>query len=403
MGYSPASAIPLNTFGAPTGNIAMASHKFTGLLDGSVAADSAGWDQLPTSTLQYAYVASGCLWTADAAGSTRNASMSAGTVVVAGLLYSVSSISGHSFAASSDTYVDINISAGAAVVNYTAVTNNSLSPALVSSGTVFNTVRIAVVTVGASNIAAQGNIGQGSPTAYVSTGATLGSSTVAAGSNGNNITATPLNVAAGASFSTGGGWAQVAHSTQTYTIQYTGVSSNTLTGVTVLSGTGTVSTGDTVTQVFPVGASDLLGNPVFPVMPYPRLVAYASFANTVTTTANNVSTPVPGLIAPFIVPAGPIRNVRISLNVPALLSSATAGTLLQAHAWIGNSVSGGTSVVNATPNVKVASDGDAIGATGVVALAAGSYTAQVSMQQGAAGTLTFGASYNSNTLAVDLI
>ena len=35
MGYSPASAIPLSSFGAPTANISMNTHKFTSLLDGT--------------------------------------------------------------------------------------------------------------------------------------------------------------------------------------------------------------------------------------------------------------------------------------------------------------------------------------------------------------------------------
>jgi hypothetical protein len=406
----------LNQLATATGSYSMGTNKLNALASGILSTDVPNLGQLGSDS-QRAYVVTGCVWTGDALGSTRNASMTAGTVMILGIKLTVAAVTARAFTASRDTYIDATDNGdGTALLTYTEVTNNSLSPALALSGTMLNTIRIGVITVGASNIAAVGNIGQGS-TGGVSIGAALGASTVAAGSNGSNITATPLNVASGASFSTGGGWCTVAHSTQTYTIQYTGVSSNTLTGVTVLSGSGTVSTGDVVDQVFqagatiagaiagPMGMTDFLGNMIYPTRPYPNLIGYASYSNAFTTTSTS-AIPVPCLIAPFVIPAGPARQIMITMSGSSFLSSAAAGTTITATAYIGNSVSGGTAVSPyVSDKVSVASDGVnlAIIAPAVAPQAAGTYTAQLGVTQGAAGTLTLGVGYGTTAIFVELI
>jgi hypothetical protein len=403
MGYSPASAIPLSSFGAPTANISMNTHKFTSLLDGTTALDSAGWDQLPSAAIQYAYVASGCVWTADAPASTRNASMTAGTVIIGGLLYSVGAITAHTFAASSDTYVDINIVSAAAVVNFTAVANNTLTPALVSSGTVLNTIRIALVITTASAITSTAvGINQGN-TSFVSATA-QGSTTVAAGSNGANITAGTLSVAASTSFPSGGGWAIVTHTggATPYLIQFTGTGAGTLTGVTVIFGTGTVSTGDAVNGTIPIGPNDMLGNLFFVTTPYPKVISYTQFQNSLTTTqtaAVQIQAVSGGtFLTPFVIPAGASRLIRMEVNLAFVSSSAAAGSKVTITGVLNN---GNTTMAVGVNNVAVASDGQMVYITGVALLAPGTYNGGVIMQQNAAGTLTVGATYLNSNMSIE--
>jgi hypothetical protein len=245
---------------------------------------------------------------------------------------------------------------------------------------------------------------------------------VAAGSNGqaiNALTSSQLAVASGASFSTGGGWIQVAHSGgQTYTLQYTGVSGNNLTGITagnVISGlpTNTVSTGDTVTQVFqvgtgsggPVGVTDFLGNLIYPTRPYPSMIGYASFQNAFTTTATS-NTPLPGAIAPFVIPAGPARPILVTFTGTYFASSAVAGTALQAGAYVGNGLGSGNSISPIVQDkVAVSSDGVNLSliAAGIAPQTPGSYNSQMLVSQGAAGTLTVGVVYGLTTIVVELI
>ena len=394
MGYSPASAIPLSSFGAPTANISMNTHKFTSLLDGTTALDSAGWDQLASVAGQYAFVASGCVWTADAPGSTRAASMSAGTVVIGGLLYSVGAITAHTFTASSDTYVDINISAGAAQVVFTTVANNTISPALVSSGTVYTTIRNAVVVTTASAITSTIlSINQGNGAFAGGTGITQGSTTVAAGSNGSTIVTTPLNVAASTSFPSGGGWAQVVTNHGTALIQFTGTGAGTLTGVTVLASQSsaiTVATGNAVTGVTPVNLTDMLGNLINVGEPFPKVIGYQQFSNSYTTTETAV-TPIPNLILPFVVPAGSsLRSIKMSANVPFLASSAAAGNTVSFNLYSAN-VTGG--LASAQGKMSVASDGWPLCVAGIGSLAPGTYYGTCATAAGSAGTVTVSATY----------
>jgi len=406
MGYSPASAIPLSSFGAPTSNISMNSHKFTNLLDGTVALDSAGWDQLPTADAQYAYVASGCVWTADSSGSTLNGSMSAGTVVVGGLLYSLAAVTAHTFAASSDTYVDINLSGGAAQLVYTAVANNVLSPALPSSGTPLNTIRIAIITSTASalttgvNTINQGQNVSGPP------GTTAQTSTVAAGSNGNAINTATLSVAANSLPSAG--IISVVASGGTAALQYTsGGGTTTLSGVTVLFGTvsWTVATGAAITTLASYNATDSIGNLLFNTRPYPNLVGRSSFSNAFTTTSTAASPGVPvggttGLLMPVLVPAGLARRVKVTLNAPFFGSSAAAGTTCSATIYAENTA---VPIATAVMKVAVASDGAPLYFSDSYFFPAGLYYAALWVIQGAAGTLSVGNAFNITTLAAEFV
>jgi hypothetical protein len=107
---------------------------------------------------QFDYVASGCVWSADAAGSTRNGSMTSGVVRINGRRFTVASVSAHSFTASKDTYVDVLYSAtdNTGTVVYTEANNNAASPSLAS-----NSIRIGIVVTAAGSIAAAASINQG--------------------------------------------------------------------------------------------------------------------------------------------------------------------------------------------------------------------------------------------------
>ncbi len=109
------------------------------------------------------YVQSGCVWTGDSYGSTLHGSMTSGVVWINNVQLTVAAITAHSFAASSDTYVDFqNNGNGTASVSYTAVANNAASPALANSGTSTNTIRDGIIVTGASSIAGSADINQGS-------------------------------------------------------------------------------------------------------------------------------------------------------------------------------------------------------------------------------------------------
>lgn len=99
------------------------------------------------------FVASGCVWTGDAYGSTRAASMTAGVVYIGGVRVPVSSVTARLFTASRDTYVDVGVDG---VIDYNEVTNNAASPALAA-----NHIRIGIIVTGASNIANVGAVNQG--------------------------------------------------------------------------------------------------------------------------------------------------------------------------------------------------------------------------------------------------
>ncbi len=134
---------------------------FEALQDGTAfAEDTFKLSQINgTEELFTNYVASGCVWSGDAYGSTRVASMTSGVVYINGERLTVSAVTSRTFTASKDTYVDLSDNGdGTALITYTEVTNNAASPALAA-----NSIRIAIIVTGASNIANVGSINQGQP------------------------------------------------------------------------------------------------------------------------------------------------------------------------------------------------------------------------------------------------
>lgn len=99
------------------------------------------------------YVVSGLVWTADAAGSTRVASMTAGIAYVSGVRVTIAAVTSRTFTASKDTYIDIS---NAGAITYTEATNNAASSALAA-----NNIRIGIIVTGATTIAAAASINQG--------------------------------------------------------------------------------------------------------------------------------------------------------------------------------------------------------------------------------------------------
>lgn len=377
----------LDQLTAPAANVSWNSKRITNLAQGILATDVPDISQL--AGLDTAFVVSGCVWTADSPGTTRNGSMTAGTVMIKGILLTVASISGHTFTASSDTYIDLSDNGdGTAAVTFTTVANNVTSPALASSGTLFTTCRIAVVVTTSTAITSTAaSICQGGPFVTATAQAT---STVAAGSNGNNITTATLSIAAN-SMATAG-FAVVDTSAGTGAgngslISYTsGGGTTTLSGITVLSGSGTVATGGVVTQATPFSVADMLGNPIFPTLRRPVLIARRVGATLIAT--STASQPQAGTTVPFIVPAGPARLVRIWCQCSYVQSSAAAGTAIVANTQYATPGGSFTTVGQQQYKVQVASDGNPMRPDDVVQLAAGSYVANLVVSQGAAGTIT---------------
>lgn len=108
------------------------------------------------SEYEYDFVASGGVWSGDAYASTRNASMTAVTCYINGRRGTISAVTARSFTASKDTYVDVLNNSGTFSLVYTEVANNAASPALAA-----NSIRLAIIVTGASNIAAVGSVNQG--------------------------------------------------------------------------------------------------------------------------------------------------------------------------------------------------------------------------------------------------
>lgn len=110
------------------------------------------------SNYAFDFVASGCVWSGDAYGSTLAASMTSGVVYINGRKHTVAAVTARAFTASKDTYIDVLYSAtdNVGTVVYTEVTNNAASPALAA-----NSVRIGIIVSGAGNIAAVGSVNQG--------------------------------------------------------------------------------------------------------------------------------------------------------------------------------------------------------------------------------------------------
>lgn len=100
------------------------------------------------------YVASGCVWSGDAYGSTRLGSMTSGVVYINGKRIAVSAVTGRTFTASRDTYIDVD---NTGAITYSEVTNNNTSsPSLAA-----NSIRLGIVVTGASSIASKLSVNQG--------------------------------------------------------------------------------------------------------------------------------------------------------------------------------------------------------------------------------------------------
>ena len=113
-----------------------------------------------TPIYQFDYVHSGCVWSGDAYGSTRVASMTAGVVVINGNPVTVAAVTSRTFTASKDVYVDVlDNGDGTGLLVYTDGTTNAASGALAA-----NSVRLAIIVVGASSIAAATSVNQGQET-----------------------------------------------------------------------------------------------------------------------------------------------------------------------------------------------------------------------------------------------
>jgi len=111
----------------------------------------------------YDFIESGCVWSGDAYASTRNASMTAGVVWIGGKRLTVAAVTARSFTASKDVYVDLlDNGDGTAIPVYTDNVTNAASPALAA-----NSVRNAIIVVGATNIAAATSVNQGQETMVV--------------------------------------------------------------------------------------------------------------------------------------------------------------------------------------------------------------------------------------------
>jgi hypothetical protein len=108
--------------------------------------------------LVFDHIAAGSgVWSGLGYASTLTAAMTALTCYINGRRISISAIATRTFTASKDTYVDVldNLD-GTGTIVYTEVANNAASPALAS-----NSIRLAIVVSGATNIAAAASINQG--------------------------------------------------------------------------------------------------------------------------------------------------------------------------------------------------------------------------------------------------
>jgi hypothetical protein len=173
---------------AATGDISSSAGKITTTAVGKLE-DYA----VPLSTYRanttFDHVVSGSgVWSADAAGSTRAASMTALVCMINGRRIAISAVNARTFTASKDTYIDVLDNAdGTGTLVYTEATNDAASPALAS-----NSLRIAIVVTAAGSIASAAKINQGQITA---TSPTISSNILLAGldSLGNSVYPTNPN------------------------------------------------------------------------------------------------------------------------------------------------------------------------------------------------------------------
>lgn len=147
---------------ASTGAVSGTSGTFTGAVSGTsgtfsgVVSDSGSTLATIRNDSGFDFIVSGGVWSGDSYGSTRNGSMTALVCYQNGQRGTISAVTAHSFTASKDTYVDILNTSGTFTIVYTAVNNNVASPALAA-----NSIRLAIIVTGASNIAASTSVNQG--------------------------------------------------------------------------------------------------------------------------------------------------------------------------------------------------------------------------------------------------
>lgn len=161
IGFTPAGSSAVNYIGVSNSNTTVTPTVYSGGSDtninlnlvpkGSGKVQDNGTSLVDFRSSFFNFVSAGGVWTA---GSGLTASMTAAIIFINGIEYSVSLVSNHTFAASSDTYVDYIVGSG---ITYTAVANNAASPTLAS-----NAVRIAIIVTSASTVS---YINQGQPNA----------------------------------------------------------------------------------------------------------------------------------------------------------------------------------------------------------------------------------------------
>lgn len=112
---------------------------------------------------QFAFIASGMVWSGDSYGVNRNASMTAGVCYINGRRISIAAVTARTFTASVDTYIDVlDNGDGTGTLVYTTALNNAASPALAA-----NSIRIGIIITGATTIANSGSVNQGQETAVL--------------------------------------------------------------------------------------------------------------------------------------------------------------------------------------------------------------------------------------------
>jgi hypothetical protein len=351
------------------------------------------------------YVISGCVWTADASGTNRNASMTAGTVMIKNVLLTVPAVTARTFTASKDTYVDFTDRGdGVATVTYTEVANNQLSPAFPGGVDVLSAIRCAIIVTGATAITTGTSGSALNQGAAISAATTPAATTVAAGSNGARIDAATLTVAANSMAPSGLALVDTSKGTGLHfatLIKYTGGGgTTTLSGITVVAGdpSGTVATSGVVTSYARWCVADSNGYRIYPTTPSPGLIsARYSDANAVTSTLTTALT-LASMAVPFVVPPGASREVKSTLFLPYFGSSATAGTTIVTAIY-----HDATNILGKVDKVSVPSQGFANVVYGSSRLAPGPHVAYVTLTQGAAGTLTDGFLMVMGKLSVELI
>jgi hypothetical protein len=101
------------------------------------------------------------VWAGLGYGATLAAGMTALTCYINGLRNTVAAVATRTFTASKDTYIDVLYSStGTGTLVYTEVANNAASPVLAA-----NSVRVAIIVSGATNIASAAQVNQGDPAA----------------------------------------------------------------------------------------------------------------------------------------------------------------------------------------------------------------------------------------------